>query len=41
MMKVALEQAKENAESEEISDCNLKLWHDIYEEEKRRTERSE
>lgn len=37
----AIEQAKENAESEEISDCNLKLWHDIYEEEKRRTERSE
>lgn len=28
-------------EPQEISDRNLKMWHDIYEEEKRRTEGSE
>ena len=27
-------------EPQEISDRNLKMWHDIYTEEKRRTERS-
>lgn len=32
---------KRLVEPQEISDRNLKLWHDIYEEEKRRTERSE
>ena len=32
---------KKYAEPQEISDHNLKMWHDIYEEEKRRTERSD
>ena len=29
----AIEQAKENAESEEISERNMKIWEDIYKTE--------
>ena len=32
---------KKYTESQEISGRNLKMWHDIYEEEKRRTEGSD
>ena len=32
---------KKYAEPQEISGRNLKMWHDIYEEEKRRTEGSD
>lgn len=32
---------KKYTEPQEISDHNLKMWHDIYEEEKRRTEGSD
>jgi hypothetical protein len=41
IVKRALYLLKEiKIEPQEISDRNLKMWHDIYEEEKRRTERS-
>lgn len=35
-----IDKYKAEIEPQEISDCNLKMWHDIYEEEKKR-ERSD